>query len=68
MGPRLASRIGGVGDGAFREYMGERVEEALVWSPTTPMEVEGLCRGLDPGKAVGWDGVSPRVVKGVARK
>ena len=36
--------------------------------PTTPDEVEELCRGLDAGKAAGWDGVSPRVVKGVARE
>ena len=66
MGPKLASRIGGVRDGAFLEYMGDRVEESLIWSPTTPGEVEELCRALVPGKGVGWDGVSPRVVKGVA--
>ena len=39
-----------------------------IWSPTTPFEVEGLCRELDPGKGLGWDGVSPRVVRGVARE
>ena len=50
------------------EYMGERVEESLIWRPTTPDEVEELCRGLDTGKAAGWDGVSPRVVRGVARE
>ena len=40
----------------------------LTWGPTTPAEVEGLCRGLDGSKGMGWDGVSPRVVKGVARE
>ena len=48
--------------------MGERVEESLIMSPTTPAEVEALCGALDPAKGVGWDGVSPRVVKGVARE
>ena len=68
VGPRLAAKIGGGGEGDFRGYMGERVEEELNWSPTTPLEVEELCRDLDPGKGMGWDGVSPRVVKGVARE
>ena len=53
VGPKLASRIGGVRDGAFLEYMGERVEELLIWSPTTPAEVEELCGGLVPGKGAG---------------
>ena len=68
VGPKLASRIGRARDGEFLEYMGERVEESLIWSPTTPVEVEGLCRGLEAGKGAGWDGVSPRVIKGVARE
>ena len=68
VGPELAGRIAKERDGAFLGYMGDRVEESLTWCPTTPAEVEGLCRGLDGGKAVGWDGVSPRVVKGVARE
>ena len=68
VGPRLAARIGGVRDGAFLEYMGDRVEESLIWSPTTPAEVEELCGALEPGKAAGWDGVAPRVVRGVARE
>ena len=46
--------------------MGRRVEELLIWSPTTPAEVEELCRRLDSGKSAGWDGVAPRVIKGVA--
>ena len=62
VGPKLAARVGKERDGAFLEYMGQRVEESLVWSPTTPAEVEELCRALQPGKGVGWDGVSPRVV------
>ena len=68
MGPELAARIGRSREGAFLGYMGERVGESLILSPTTPAEVEALCEALDPGKGVGWDGVSPRVVKGVARE
>ena len=67
-GPKLAARLGREREGAFLEYMGSRVEESLIWSPTTPDEVRGLLEGLDPGKAVGWDGVAPRVVMGVARE
>ena len=68
VGPKLAARLGREQDGAFLEYMGRRVEESLIWSPTTPGEVEELCRALVPGKAAGWDGVSPGVVRGVARE
>ena len=68
VGPKLAARLGREREGAFLEYMGSRVEESLIWSPTTPDEVRGLLEGLDPGKAVGWDGVAPRVVMGVARE
>ena len=53
MGPDLAARIGREREGAFLEYMGDRVEEDLIWGPTTPAEVEGLCRSLEPGKGVG---------------
>ena len=31
VGPMLAYRIGRVGVGAFLEYMGNRVEESLIW-------------------------------------
>ena len=68
VGPELAARLGREREGAFLEYMGRKVEESLIWRPTTPVEVEELCRGLDTGKAAGWDGVSPRVVRGVARE
>ena len=43
VGPKLASRIGGEREGAFLEYIGSRVEESLIWRPTTPDEVEELC-------------------------
>ena len=46
--------------------MGERVGGSLFWRPTTPLEVEELCRGLKPNKGMGWDGVSPRVIKAVS--
>ena len=34
----------------------------------TPKEVEELCRVLVPHKGLGWDGVSPRVIREVARE
>ena len=68
MGPKLAARLGKEREGAFLEYLGDRVGESIIWSPTTPDEVRELCEALVPGKAAGWDGVSPRVIKGVARE
>ena len=44
------------------------MEESLIWSPTTPGEVEELCRELKPDKGQGWDGISPRVIRAVARE
>ena len=68
VGPKLVRRIKKERDGAFLEYMGDRVEEFLFWNPVTPKELEELCGalGLVPHKGMGWDGVSPRVVKGLA--
>ena len=42
--------------------MGERVEESLVWSPTTPGEVVKLFQNHKPVKEHGWDGVSPPAI------
>ena len=53
VGPKLAARIRRVGDGDFLEYMGPRVEESLIWSPTTPAEVELWARSRE-GSGVGW--------------
>ena len=66
VGPKLAARIGKERDGAFLDYMGERVEGSLFWRAVTPKEVEELCRVLVPQKGVGWDGVSPGVIREVA--
>ena len=68
VGPKLAARLGREREGAFLEYMGDRVEESLIWRPTTPDEVREFCECLDAGKAMGWDEVSPRVIKGVAHE
>ena len=51
---------------AFLEYLGERVDGSLFRRSTTPQEVEKLCRWLIPHKSMGWDGVSPRVIRMVA--
>jgi len=68
VGPKLLRRIRKERDGAFLEYMGYRVEGSLFWRPVTPKEVEELCGALVSHKGMGWDGVSPRVMKGVARQ
>jgi hypothetical protein len=52
--------------GAFLDYMGDKVEESLFWRPTTPLEVKELCGALDLHKGMGWDEISPRVIKMVA--
>ena len=49
VGPKLAAGLAKEREGAFLEYMGERVEEELIWSPTTPGEVEELCGRLEVG-------------------
>ena len=68
VGPNLASRFNHVRDGAFMQFMGEEVNENLYWRPATPWEVEELLVGLESGKAAGWDEISPKVVKRVARE
>ena len=68
VGPDLAARLGRQREGECLEYMGTRATEELFWRPTSPLEVEEVCRGLDASKAAGWDGVSPRVVKAVSRE
>ena len=68
VGPNLAARIKQNDDSVFLDYMGAPVNEDLIWRPTTPREVEEICAGLDPGKGMGWDGVSPKVIKAVAKE
>jgi hypothetical protein len=47
--------------------MGDRVEGSLFWRPTTPLKVEELCGSLDQHKGMGYNEISPRVIKMVAR-
>ena len=68
VGPKLAAKIGKARQKTYRDYLGDRVSESLFLCPTTPAEVELLCQALVPGKGVGWDDISPRVIKGVARE
>ena len=66
VGPKLAARIKREREGAFLEYMGDRVEEFLFWNPVTPKELEELCGalGLVPQRdGVGWS--FPEGCKGV---
>ena len=68
VGPKLAARIPREASKDFRHYMGEIVHESLTLRPTTPSEIEALCLALEPGKGAGWEGVAPRVIKGVSRE
>jgi hypothetical protein len=68
VGPKLAAKISSEREGAFLDYMGDRVEESLSWRPTTPLDMEELCGSLDPHKGMGWDEVSPRVIKTMAHE
>ena len=68
VGPKLAGKIKPERDKYFMDYMGDKVTDNLTWRPTTAREVEDTCRRLDPGKGMGWDGISPKVVKAVARE
>ena len=68
VGPELARKITQEKDKSFKDYMRAPVVENLIWRPTTPSEVEEICRALDGNKGKGWDDVSPRVIKAVARE
>ena len=67
VGPKLAAKIRKE-QRCFRDFMGESVQESFILTPTTPQEIEDLCLDLDPGKGLGWDEVSPKVIKGVAKE
>jgi hypothetical protein len=60
----LAAKIEREREGAFLDYMGDRV----FWRPTTPLEVEELCGSLDTHEGTGWNEVSLRVIKTVAHE
>ena len=68
VGPRLASKIPKEHPESFKKYLGDRIIEPFILRPTTAMEIEEVCLAIEPGKGMGWDGVSPRVIKGVARE
>ena len=66
VGPKLAARIPKVREDTYLKFMGPKIDESLFIRPTTPLEIEELCRGLVSNKSAGWDEVSPRVIKEVA--
>ena len=66
VGPKLAARIPKEQHRGFKDYMGAAIEDNLILNPTTPQEVKEICLALEPNKGVGWDTISPRVIKGVA--
>jgi hypothetical protein len=39
----LVVKISREREGAFLDYMGDRVEETIFWRPTIPLEVQELC-------------------------
>jgi hypothetical protein len=66
IGPKLAAKIKREREGAFLDYMGDRVGESLFWRPTTPLKVEELCGSHDLLKGMNWDEVFLRFIKTVA--
>ena len=68
VGPDLARKVGKERQRNIEDYLGDRVEESLYWRPTTQLEVEEICKALDAGKGMGWDGIAPRVIKAVAKE
>jgi hypothetical protein len=68
VGPKLAAKVERERERACLDYIGDRVGEPLFWRPTTPLEVEELCGSLDPHKGMGWNEVSPQVIKMVTRE
>jgi hypothetical protein len=56
------------GEGAFLDYIDDRVEGSLFWRLTTRLEVEKGCGSLDLPKSIRWDGISLQVIKMVACK
>ena len=68
VGPKLAAQVPKERNRVFSDFMGEAILDELVLAPTTAQEVEDLCLELKIGKGMGWDEVSPRVIKGVARE
>ena len=68
VGPELAGKIRSDRSLNYLDFLGDKVEESLIWRPTTVREIEDACKGLTSGKGMGWDGVSPRVIKAVAEE
>ena len=66
--PKLAAQVPKEQHRVFGDFMGEAILDEFVLTPTTPQEVEELCLDLEAGKGMGWDEISPRVIKGVARE
>ena len=68
IGPELAKKVPTEPERNFKDYLGDRVEDNLYWRPTSPIEVEEFCQALEGNKGMGWDGISPRDIKAVARE
>jgi hypothetical protein len=51
-GPKLAAQIEKEREGAFLEYMGDRVDGSLFCKATTPLDMEELCGSLEPCKGI----------------
>ena len=53
VGPDLAKRIGHERNCSFRDFLGDRVSETLFLCPTTPKEIEELCKNIEASKGMG---------------
>ena len=63
IGPELASNVRKPAAGSFRDYLGPRTGPFVFFSPTSPREIQSLCKALDPNKGSGHDGVFPSVLR-----
>ena len=66
IGPQLAGKIKQPASGSFLNYLGPRSVSSAFFAPTSPGEIESLCRGLDCSKSPGHDEFSPAVLSYIA--
>ena len=68
IGPALASKVRAPPGGSFASYLGPSSTATAGFVPTTPEEVESLCRALDISKGPGHDDFSPSVLCWISKE
>ena len=62
----LASNLPIPSSGSYIDYLNPQPEESAFFAPTTPQEIELLCKGLDSSKSAGYDGLAPGVLSSLS--